>query len=148
MKYGKETWVGLFVLAGVVAIGYLSIQLGDLRIFSKDHYMLKAAFSDVSGLKQGAPVEIFGVPAGYVGAISLNMDKQRADVELFLNKAIVLHDDCIASVKTSGLIGDKYIKIKPGGFGETLKPGDTIFDTESSLDLESLIGKYAFGGTE
>jgi phospholipid/cholesterol/gamma-HCH transport system substrate-binding protein len=148
MKYGKETWVGLFVLIGIIAIGYLSVHLGELRIFSRDHYMLKANFSDVSGLKEGAPVEIFGVQAGYVGAILLNMEDLAAEVEIFVRKDVTLHDDAIAAVKTSGLIGDKYIKIKPGGFGAELQPGDVIFETESALDLESLISKYAFGGTE
>ncbi|MFW5836948.1 MAG: outer membrane lipid asymmetry maintenance protein MlaD [Desulfovibrionaceae bacterium] len=148
MKYGKETWVGLFVLIGIAAIGYLSIQLGDLRIFSQDYYRLTAEFSDISGLKEGAPVEIFGVQAGYVSAIKLDMEKQAAVVDILVRKRVTLHDDAIAAVKTSGLIGDKFIKVKPGGFGEELKPGDAFFETESALDLESLISKYAFGGTK
>ena len=108
-------------------------------------YVLTASFNSVSGLRPGAEVEIAGVRVGRVKSIRLDDKQPRAVVELQLGDNVHLTDDVIASVKTSGLIGDKYISLEPGGSGEPLKNGDEITDTESAVDIESLISKYVFG---
>jgi phospholipid/cholesterol/gamma-HCH transport system substrate-binding protein len=116
-----------------------------MRLLGDDHYFLNARFLSVSGLKAGAQVEIAGVEVGQVDSISLDTKENVAMVRLKIKKNITLGDDVIASVKTSGLIGDKFVKLSPGGSDDILKPGDTITDTESALDIEELISKYAFG---
>ena len=140
-----ETSVGIFVMIGILCIGYLTIKLGKMEIFGDNNYSVTARFESVSGLKVGAQVEMAGVSIGQVDLITLDKKKQVALVELKIENSIVLTDDVIASVKTSGLIGDKYIDISPGGSDEILKPGDLITETESSVDIEELISKYAFG---
>lgn len=145
-KYDKEVWVGLFVFVGLVAVAYSSIKLGNVSLFGDDHYQIWAEFSDISGLKSNANVQMLGVDIGFVDGLELDQEDQVARVSLKIRKEIVLHDDAMASIKTSGLIGDKYVKITPGGVGDPLSPGDTIIDTEAAIDLESLISKYVFGG--
>lgn len=144
-KSSVELGVGIFVIIGLICVGYLTIQLGQMRLLGDDHYFLNARFLSVSGLKAGAQVEIAGVEVGQVDSISLDPKDNVAMVRLKIKKNITLSDDVIASVKTSGLIGDKFIKLSPGGSDDILKPGDTITDTESALDIEELISKYAFG---
>ncbi|MBI9112069.1 outer membrane lipid asymmetry maintenance protein MlaD [Maridesulfovibrio ferrireducens] len=144
-KYSKETTVGLFVLIGLLLIVYMSVKLGDVRILSDSHYHVSASFNDISGLRINAPVEIMGVPVGFVDNISLNLETQKAIVGLSLENKIELTDDAIASIKTSGLIGDKYVKIALGGVGDPIEPGGTIIETESAIDIEDLISKYVFG---
>ena len=135
----------MFVLIGIICIGYLTIRLGKMEWIGDDYYSVNAKFESISGLKTGASVEIAGVPIGKVGSIFLEKEEQVAVVKLKVQKGIVLTDDVIASIKTAGLIGDKYIKLTPGGSDEILNSGDTIFDTESAIDLEELISKYVFG---
>lgn len=146
MSYAKETAVGFFVAIGLVCVAYLTIKLGRMEIFDAGGYTVSARFASVAGLRVGANVEIAGVPVGKVTEISLDKTTYDANVVLHINKGVALSDDVIASVKTSGLIGDKYIAIAPGGSETTLKQGDTITDTEATLDLESLISKVVFGG--
>ncbi len=145
-KSSAEMVVGIFVLIGIVCVGYLTIQLGKMELIGGNYYHLQAKFESVSGLKTGAQVEIAGVQVGQVDAINLDVDQMVALVDLKIRKGIELTDDTIASVKTAGLIGDKYIKISPGGSDEVLKPGGMIMETESAIDLEELISKYVFGG--
>lgn len=145
MKASVETAVGIFVLIGILSVGYLTVKLGKLELLADNYYVLNARFQSVSGLKKGAQVEIAGVPVGKVDLISLDHERQVALVKLKIENGVVLTDDVIASVKTSGLIGDKYIKLSPGGSDTVLKAGDTIIETESALDIEELISKYAFG---
>ena len=144
-KSSLELAVGIFVLIGLTCVGYLTVRLGDMEFFEDEHYFLNARFQSVTGLKAGANIEIAGVQVGLVDDISLDLVEQVAIVQLKIKKKVVLTDDVIASVKTAGLIGDKYIKISPGGSDEMLEPGDTITETESALDIEELISKYAFG---
>ncbi len=139
-----ETYVGIFVLLGLVCVGYLTIKLGKMELVGDNNYPVYARFQSVSGLKQGAPVEIAGVKVGTIESISLDKDKN-AIVKMKIEKGLVLTDDVIASVKTAGIIGDKYIKISPGGSDALLKPGEMITETESALDLEELLSKYVFG---
>ena len=140
-----ETAVGIFVLIGIVCVGYLTIRLGEMEWIGDNDYPLYACFQSVSGLKTGVSVEMAGVQIGRVDTISLDPERQIAVVKLKIRKEIILTDDVIASVKTSGLIGDKYIALTAGGSDLVLKPGDMITETESAVDLEELISKYAFG---
>mgnify|MGYP001823678401 CR=1 FL=1 len=145
MKASVETAVGIFVLIGILSIGYLTVKLGKLELLGDNYYVLNARFQSVSGLKKGAQIEIAGVPVGKVDMISFDHERQVAMVKMKIEHGVVLTDDVIASVKTSGLIGDKYIKLSPGGSDTVLQAGDTIIETESALDIEELISKYAFG---
>jgi len=142
-KHSLETAVGLFVLVGLLCVGYLTIKLGKLEVLGSDSYVVKARFTDVTGLKQGANVELAGVRIGRVDAVDLAPDG-RAVVSLRIFKGVKLTDDAIVSIKTSGLIGDKFVKISPGG-GDAVAPGGMLTETESSVDLGDLIGKYVFG---
>jgi phospholipid/cholesterol/gamma-HCH transport system substrate-binding protein len=144
-KYSKETQVGIFVLLGFMAIAYMSIKLGNVHLFSDTHYSIVAKFNDVTGLKLNAPVQMYGVEMGFVEAIGIDQDTGMSSVTIRIRKDIELTDDTIASIKTSGLIGDKYVKISRGG-GDPIKAGSVLRDTESSIDLEELISKYVFGG--
>ena len=147
MKTGVlETLVGIFIIIGIFCVGYLTIKLGKMELFGSDNYFLTARFQSVSGLKEGARIEIAGVPVGEVDEIALDREKQVALVRFKIKKNITLTDDVIASVKTSGLIGDKYIMFSPGGSDLLLEDGDVIEETESVLDIEALISKFAFGG--
>ncbi len=140
-----ETAVGVFVLIGILCIGYLTIKLGKMELFGGDYYQLTARFDSVSGLKTGADVEVAGVQIGKVASIELDQENDMAVVTLKIRKGVRVSDDAIASIKTSGLIGDKFVKITPGGSEDYLQPGDSISDTESALDIEELISKYVFG---
>jgi phospholipid/cholesterol/gamma-HCH transport system substrate-binding protein len=144
-KMPVELAVGIFVLIGIVCVGYLTIKLGKMEIIGDNYYSLTARFQSATGLKSGADIEIAGVRVGQVGKIDLDLEEQVALVELRIEKKIQLTDDVIASVKTAGLIGDKYIKLSPGGSEDYLEPGDLIVETESAIDIEELISKYALG---
>jgi phospholipid/cholesterol/gamma-HCH transport system substrate-binding protein len=147
-KTSVETAVGVFVLIGLISVAYLTIKLGKMEWFGDDYYTLDAQFDSVSGLKTGAQVDMAGVEIGQVADIRLDNERQVAVVSLKIRKAVILTDDVIASVKTSGLIGDKYIKLTPGGSDRLLKSGDLIIETESALDIEELVSKYVFGDAE
>lgn len=138
-----ELIVGVFVLVGIVCLGYLSIKLGKLELIGGDVYEVDALFNSATGLKAGATVEVAGVEVGRVKTISLKED--RAMVKLTVQNGTKLYSDTIASIKTRGIIGEKYLALSPGGGGEPLKPGDTIRDTESGLDLEELVSQYVHG---
>jgi phospholipid/cholesterol/gamma-HCH transport system substrate-binding protein len=139
-----EIYVGLFVLVGLVSIGYLIIVIGDFTCFSKNQYLLHGYFASASGLKQGATVEIAGVEIGTVSKISIDRERLLAKVVFRINSDMEISDDSIASVKTAGIIGQKYITISPGGSDTILLDGDEIDNTESSLDIESLVRRYIF----
>ena len=134
------------MLIGIICVGYLTIQLGKMQWIGDNFYPLDVRFKSAAGLKTGSQVEIAGVKVGQVDAIRFDQARQMAMVRLKIQKNIVLTDDVIASVKTSGLIGDRYIKLTPGGSELVLKPGDQITETESAIDFEELISKYVFGG--
>lgn len=143
--YKMETIVGAFVVVGLLCIGYMTIKLGKVSLLGGDSYPLYARFSSVSGLRVGSPVEILGIEVGRIERLTIDQTKQMAVVELKIKKGVKVFDDATASIKTSGLIGDKFIKIDPGGSGDALKPGGTITETAAPLDIEDIIGKYAFG---
>ncbi len=137
-----ETGVGIFLIAGLVCLGYLSVKLGDINLFGTKQYPVTARFSNVSGLKEGAAVEVAGVTVGKVSKI--NLDNYEAMVELLINPGVRLQEDSIASIRTQGIIGDKYVKIKTGGAEQYIGPSGEIMETESAIELEELVSKYIF----
>ncbi|MHC1696477.1 MAG: outer membrane lipid asymmetry maintenance protein MlaD [Geobacteraceae bacterium] len=148
-KASLEISVGIFVLLGILCLGYLSIKLGKMELFGGDSYGVSANFDSVSGLRQGASVEIAGVEVGRVDRIVLDpKDGYTARVTLRINSGLELQDDVIASVRTRGIIGDKFVQLKPGGSDRLLRNGGRIRDTESSIDFESLISKYIHGSVD
>jgi len=143
-----EISVGIFVLIGILCVGYLTVKLGKMEWFGEGYYPLKARFTSVTGLKTGTEVQMAGVSVGRVAKIALDPDLKIAMVTLNIRQDLELAEDVIASVKTAGLIGDKYVSLAPGGAMDMLKPGDTIVETESALDIEELVSKYVFGSVE
>jgi len=148
MKGYRETAVGVFVLVGLLCVGYLTIKLGRMELLSDEGYRVVARFSSVTGLRVGADVEIAGVPVGKVSSIALTGDSSAALVVLRLRPDLRLAEDSIAAIKTSGLIGDKYVNLSPGGSPDMIAQGGEIGETQSVIDIESLIGKFAFGGVK
>ena len=142
-----ELTVGTFVLVGLVAILYLALQVGSNR-WAGDTYRLHARFLNAGGLNEGSSVQIAGVKVGTVGSITLNTEQMVAMVEIKVPADLVLDDDTIASIKSTGLIGDKFLALNPGGSGIPLSPGEVIVDTESAVDLEDLISRFAFGSID
>ena len=142
-KGNLELVVGVFVLLGLGCLAYLAIHLGKMEIWGNG-FKVVANFDNVSGLKQGASVEVAGVNVGRVESIQLTQGG-RAQVAMRLEASLKLHDDAIASIRTKGIIGDKFVKISPGGAEKLIPPGGTIRDTESAIDLEELLGSYIHG---
>jgi len=147
-KYSNETIAGIFVVIGLLCLGYMTVQLGNVSIFGDDSYSLYARFTTVSGLRVGNPVEMLGMEIGKVSRFEMDQEEQLAMVELKIKNGVNVYDDAIASIKTAGLIGDKYVSIDAGGGGDLLKQGDTIIETEAPADIGDLISKYAFGDVE
>ena len=143
-RYHIETVVGLFLLAGLAAFTYLTITMGGVNVLDGKGYTVLARFTSVSGLTEGAPVEMAGVPIGEVVKISIDPEEYEAVVELAIANGIKLQEDVIASIRSTGIIGSKFVKLAPGGAEELLAPGDEITETEPSVSLEELISKYIF----
>jgi len=135
--------VGVFVVLGILVLAYLSIKLGRVTIFGGGGYLVYADFPSVGGLRPGASVEIAGVQVGQVESIRL-ADYQ-ARVVIRLSSDVQLQEDAIASIKTKGLIGEKFIRISPGASDKLIPPGGRIREVEAPVDLEELISKYVFG---
>jgi phospholipid/cholesterol/gamma-HCH transport system substrate-binding protein len=147
-KYANETIVGIFVVLGLAAISFMAVRLGNVNLVGDNTNTFYAPFSTVSGLRVGNAVEMLGMEIGRVAAFRMDQDKLQDIVTLKVDKQVEVYDDAIASIKTAGLIGDKYINIDPGGGGDLLADGDTIIETESPVDLGELISKYAFGDVD
>ena len=139
-----EFYVGLFVVIGLICSVYLFVVLGEFGFIRDARYPLYGFFTSVSGLKKGARVEMAGVEIGVVSNVMIDKERLLAKVEFKIDKNMTLSEDVIASVKTSGIIGQKYIDIAPGGSDIMLEPGHEIYNTESSLDIESLVRKFIF----
>lgn len=147
-KHILETIVGLFMVAGLMAFGYLALQLGEVSFLSDSkRYEIAAEFDNVSGVKKGAAVQISGVVVGDVSAVDLTEDNL-AVLTLRIDKRVKVPADSIASVKSQGIIGDKYIQLSLGGDEEILAEGGLLTETESAIDIESLISKFAFGSAK
>ena len=143
-KSSIETSVGIFVLIGILCVGYLTVKLGKMELLGDNYYSIYADFNSATGLKGGANVEMAGVRIGQIEDIVLLPNIKIARVKLKIDKDISLSVDVIASVKTAGLLGDRYLSLTPGGSDEYLEAGDRIEETESALDIEDLISKYVF----
>jgi phospholipid/cholesterol/gamma-HCH transport system substrate-binding protein len=139
-----ELSVGVFVLVGIASIVWFAVQTGAGVAIGGSTYQVNARFTNIGGLKPGNQVFIAGVPVGRVEKIDLD-SQYAAIVQLNVKQGVHLPSDTIASIKTSGLIGDKYIALAPGADSSNLPPGGTITDTESAVDLESLVSRFAFG---
>ena len=140
-----EITVGVFLVMGFLALGWLAMQLGEVSwLTGPKSYTLNAEFNNISGVKLGADIQISGVTVGKVRQLRLNEDNL-AMVAMQIDKGVKVPVDSIASVKSQGIIGDKFIQITLGGDETAYQPGETIVDTESAVDLESLISKFAFG---
>ncbi len=144
-KYTIETTVGIFVVLGLFAIGYMTVKLGKVSFLGDDTYPVIARFASVTGLRVGNPVNVLGIEVGRIEKISMDQEDQKAVVVLRIKNGIKIYDDAIASVKTEGLIGDSYLSIDPGGGGELLEPNGVITETQSPVDIIELVSKYAFG---
>jgi phospholipid/cholesterol/gamma-HCH transport system substrate-binding protein len=138
-----EIAVGFFMLIGLASISYIAIKLGDLEILGQKSYIVNARFTSSSGLRTGAYVEAAGVRVGTIDSIVFDPEEYQSIVYMAIDNEVPIHEDAVASIRTAGIIGDKFIKITPGG-GEYLQPGEEIFETEPSINLEELISKYIF----
>ncbi|MBF0183629.1 MAG: outer membrane lipid asymmetry maintenance protein MlaD [Magnetococcales bacterium] len=143
-----EMMVGLFVLAGMLAMAWLSVRLARMELVGGDHLPIYANFSSIAGLKSGASVEIAGVEVGRVDAITLNTTDYEARVRMKIKPHIPIQDDAIASVRTKGLIGDRYVVISPGGSKNLLKADETIVRTEPAINFEELISQFIHGSVK
>jgi phospholipid/cholesterol/gamma-HCH transport system substrate-binding protein len=143
-KLNIEMAVGIFLVAGFFCFAYISVKLGDVNLFGDKKYQVSARFHSVSGLKEGDVVEMAGVQVGTVKQITLDPKEYEAVVRLELKNDVRLQEDSIASIRTSGIIGSKYVDITPGGLEDYIKPGGEIFETESAINLEKLVSKYIF----
>jgi len=143
-RFNVETAVGVFMVIGFLCFAWLSVKLGDVDLFGGDAYTVQARFGSVSGLKAGAVVEIAGVQVGKVAAIRLQPDDYRAVVEMSIARGVQISEDSIASIRTAGIIGDRYVNISPGGMEQSIVQGGEIVETESAINLEDLLSKYIF----
>ncbi len=142
---GVEIFVGIFLVIGFLAFGWLASQLGEISwLTGVKNYTVQAEFHNVSGITTGADVQVAGVTVGSVRKLELSEDGT-AIVTMQLGKEVEVPVDSIVSVKSQGIIGDKFLQISLGGDEELYGQGDLIVDTESSVDLESMISKFAFG---
>ncbi|MEO5348520.1 MAG: outer membrane lipid asymmetry maintenance protein MlaD [Magnetococcus sp. YQC-3] len=140
-----ELMVGLFVLAGLLALAWLSIRLARMEIVGGDYTPIYAKFSSIAGLKSGAAVEIAGVEVGRVDAITLDTTDFEARVRMKIKPDVPIQEDAIASVRTKGLIGDRYVIISPGGSATLLKANATLLRTEPAINFEELISQFVHG---
>jgi phospholipid/cholesterol/gamma-HCH transport system substrate-binding protein len=147
-KYSMETTVGVFVVITLLCVAYLTLKLGDVSFFGDNSYPIFAKFTSVSGLKVGNPVEMLGMEIGRVAGFTMDQKDQVAVAELRIGNGVKIYDDAIASIKSAGLLGDKYVNIDAGGGGGLLEPGGIIGETEPPVDFMELISKYAFGDVE
>jgi len=141
-----ETAVGLFMMLGIAALAWLSIRLGNVEIGRGDKIPVYAEFTSVQGLKNGAGVELAGVEIGTIESIEIR--DYKAVVRMAVRRDIALQEDAIASIRTRGLIGDKYVSISPGASDRLIPPGGKIRETEPPVDFERLIGQFIHGKAE
>ena len=147
-KYSMETTVGIFVVITLLCVAYLTLNLGGVSFLGDNSYAIFAKFTSVSGLKVGSTVEMLGMEIGRVAGFTMDQKDQVAVAELRIGNSVKIYDDAIASIKSSGLLGDKFVNIDAGGGGDLLEPGGIISETEPPVDFMELISKYAFGDVE
>ena len=142
-RFDVELSVGLFLIAGIICLGYLSIKLGKMEILGSKGYEIYGLFSNSGGIKKGSSISIAGVEVGRVRALTL--EGYQARIVMNLPEGVKVQEDSIASIKTKGLIGEKFIEITPGGSEKILGPGDRIRETQPAVDFEGLLSNYVFG---
>jgi phospholipid/cholesterol/gamma-HCH transport system substrate-binding protein len=142
-KANVEIAVGIFVLVGIACLVYLAVNLGEMELFSRG-YQVSAEFDNISGLKVGAAVEVAGVEVGRVERVTI-APGNRARLLLKISPDLVLKEDTIASIRTKGIIGDRFVKLSMGNSEKIIPPGGKIHDTESAVELEELIAKFIHG---
>ena len=143
-KQHTEILVGIFILVGIIAITFLALRMGDFGLLNNTQYTIKAEFTSASGLKKGAHVEMAGVSVGKVKNIIFNPETYLAEVFIAIENNIKVPEDSTASIRTAGIIGDKFLKISPGGSETIIEKNMSIVETEPSINLEELISKYIF----
>jgi len=139
-----EISVGIFMVLGLIAISFIAVRLGDISMLGGEQYKIIARFTSASGLRTGAYVEAAGVRVGDIAGIEFDTNDYYALVTMDIDNGVIISDDAVASVRTAGIIGDKFIKITPGGSDTYLSDGGEIIETEPSINLEELISKYIF----
>ena len=140
-----DLWVGIFVALGLGAIVFLSMKVGNLATFNKEEgYHLEAHFDNIGGLKVRAPVKSAGVVVGRVGQIKLDPKTYEAIAMLNIDPSYQFTKDTIASILTSGLLGEQYVSLDPGGDTTYLKNGDRVAKTQSAVVLEKLLSQFMF----
>ena len=142
-RFDVELSVGLFLIAGIICLGYLSIKLGKMEILGSKGYEIYGLFSNSGGIKKGSSISIAGVEVGRVRTLTL--EGYQARIVMNLPEDVKIQEDSIASIKTKGLIGEKFIEITPGGSEKILGPGDRIRETQPAVDFEGLLSNYVFG---
>lgn len=147
-KNNLELLVGIFVLLGIAAVAYLTIKLGAGSLTGGNTYTVEARFANAGGLHSGGSVMLAGVIVGRVEDVRMDPQDFSAIATLRIAGDVKLPTDSMASIKTSGLIGDKYVSLSPGADETTMAPKTRITMTESAVDLESLISKMAFGSVD
>ena len=144
-----DLWVGIFVVAGLAALAVLALKVGNLSTYNtSETYQLQAYFSNIGGLKSQASIKSSGVLIGRVAQISLDPKRYEAKVTMMIDKRYQFPKDTFANILTSGLLGEQYIGLNPGGEEEFLKAGDEIKKTQSAMVLEDLIGRFLFSKAE
>ena len=138
--------VAIFMLVGLLCAAYLAVRPGELNLFPRKQYPVTARFTSASGLREGAYVEAGGVRVGRVAGIRFDPDKYVAIVTMAIDQGVPISRDAVASIRTAGIIGDKFVKITPGGDDQYLTSGMEFKETEPSINLEELISKYIFEG--
>jgi len=146
-KIDLQLAVGFFMLIGIFSLAYLSIRLGKLETMSGGSYTVHADFINAAGVKEGTVVEIAGIEVGKVVNLSLTKD-YRASVTFAIKKSVAIQEDASASIRTKGLIGEKFVQISPGASDKLIPDGGKITETESVTDIEELISRYIFGKVE
>lgn len=147
-KINLELVTGLFVIIGIAAFTWLAVSVAGATFTEQPGYSLTARFTSISGLRSGAIIEGAGVRIGTVSNIEFDPDTFEAVVTLRINQGVPIQEDAIAAIRTQGIIGEKFVKIVPGGFDDLLQDGDEIYDTESAVSLEELVSKYIFSSEE
>ena len=140
-----DLWVGIFVVAGIAALVMLAMKVGNLGTYNvSDAYQVQAYFTNIGGLKPKASIKSAGVLVGRVTGITLDTERYEAKVEMSLDSRYQFPKDTFANILTSGLLGEQYIGLMPGGDSEMLKNGGIIKKTQSAVVLEDLIGKFIY----
>ena len=142
-RFDIELTVGLFLIAGILCLGYLSIKLGKMELLGSEGYEVYGLFGNSGGLKHGSSISIAGVEVGRVKEVIL--EGYQAKVVMSLTESVKVQEDAIASIKTRGLIGEKFVEITPGGSEKVLGPGGRIRETQPAVDFEQLLSSYVFG---